>query len=361
MLGTFDCFAVVQSFFILTTILFIFVAMIFLNRSRHLRKKLSGMIEALAAKNKELEDARQMGQNALSPFIPETSKSIIVSIDQAGKITDINEYATEVFKYTREEMVGNDAFGTIFPVPEKKDSLQANIISRIFANPKLYVEHETENIKKNGEHFWISWTNRVIYDDLGQPTEIRSVGFDITKRKRLEEELRYLASVDPLTGVLNRQALLEAGARELKRAIRYKRQLSILVLKLNYFHGTSEKGNDPGFSDEIIRQAVTICRKATRDSDYIGRVGDIEFAIILPETPAENVTFLAERLKEKIQEKNLKDSNNFFVSASFGVAAKKNKEDTIDSLLLKALNALQEADKNERQQLIKQSKKKGLK
>lgn len=361
MLGTLDCFAVAQSFFILTTILFIFVSIMFLNRNRHLRKKLSGMIEALAAKNKELEDARQKGKNALSLFIPETSKSIIVSMDPSGKITDVNEYATEVFKYTREEMIQQDAFGTIFPVPEHKDSLQANIISRIFANPKLYVEHETENIKKNGEHFWISWTNRVIYDDLGQPIEIRSVGFDITKRKRLEEELKYLASVDPLTGVLNRQTLLEVGARELKRAIRYKRQLSVLVLKLNYFHGINEKGNDPGFSDDIIRQAVTICRKVTRDSDYIGRVGDIEFAIILPETQSENVIFLAERLKEKIQEKNLKDNNNFFVSATFGVASKSNKDDTIDSLLLKALNALQEADKNERQQFIKKNNRKGLK
>lgn len=361
MLGTIDCFAVAQSFFILTTILFIFVSMMFLNRSRHLQKKLSGMIEALAAKNKELEDVRQSSQNVLSPFIPETSKSIIVSIDPAGKITDVNEYATEIFKYTRDEMVGREVFGTIFPVPEKKDSLQANIVSRIFTNPKLYVEHETENIKKNGERFWISWTNRVIYDDAGQPVEIRSVGFDITKRKRLEEELRYLASVDPLTGVLNRQALLEAGARELKRAVRYKRQLSILVLKLNYFHGINEMGNDPGFSDEIIRQAVAICRKATRDSDYIGRVGDVEFAIVLPETPAENAAFLAERLKEKIQEKNLKESNSFFVSATFGIAGKTSKEDTIDSLLLKALNALQEADKNTRQQYIKQDSRKGLK
>ena len=120
-------------------------------------------------------------------------------------------------------------------------------------------------------------------------------------------------------------------------------------------------GNDPGFSDEIIRQAVAICRKATRDSDYIGRVGDVEFAIVLPETPAENAAFLAERLKEKIQEKNLKESNSFFVSATFGIAGKTSKEDTIDSLLLKALNALQEADKNTRQQYIKQDSRKGLK
>ncbi len=352
-----NCFVVAQGFFITTTILFIFVSIMFLNRSRHLRIKLSGMIEALAAKNKELEEAKQAGQNILSPFIPETSKSIIISIDPTGKITDMNDYAVEVFKYDRDEIIGQNAFGTIFPIPAKKDSLQANIITRVFANPKLYVEHETENIKKTGEHFWISWTNRVIYNDEGKAVEIRSVGFDITKRKRLEEELRYLASVDPLTGVLNRQALLEVGTRELKRAQRYKRQLSILTMKLNYFHSLDETGADPGFSDDIIQQAVSICREAMRDSDYIGRVGDVEFAIILPETPPENVMFLAERLKEKIQEKNLKDVHKFFVTATFGVSGKSNKDDTIDSLLLDALNALQEADKNSRHQWKTESKK----
>lgn len=347
MLETINGFAVVPGFFFVTTLLFVVVSLVFVNRSKHLRRKLSDTLEALTIKNKELEELRLANQNILSPFIPETSKSIIVSLDQTGKITDVNDYALEIFGYKKDEMVGHDAFGTIFPTPDKQDTLQANIISRIFSNPKLYVEHETENMKKSGERFWISWTNRVMYDDNGIPTEVRSVGFDITKRKRLEEELRYLATVDPLTGVLNRQALLETGARELKRAQRYKRQLSVLVMKLNYFHGVDD---NTGFSDEIIQQTVAICRKTTRDSDYIGRVGDVEFAIILPETPPENASILAERLKEKIQEKNLKDTNRFFVTATFGVSGKSGSSDTIDSLLLKALNALQTADKSSRQQ-----------
>ena len=70
----------------------------------------------------------------------------------------------------------------------------------------MYVEHETENITKEGKHIWISWTNRLVYDESGEPVELQSVGFDISKRKKLEEELRFLASVDPLTGALNRQS-----------------------------------------------------------------------------------------------------------------------------------------------------------
>ena len=161
--------------------------------------------------------------------------------------------------------------------------------------------------------------------------------------KKLEEELRHLASVDPLTGVLNRQALLEVGATELSRASRYNRQLSVLIMKLNYFHNPSDSSFS--FSDETLQETVAICRKAMRDCDYLGRIGDIEFALILPETPAENAIFLAERLKQKIQEKNLQSENGSFITATFGVTGRDTKDDTVDTMILRALQALQDASK----------------
>ena len=347
-----DWLAIIQFFFMFTTLLFFILTLVFVNRSRHLRRKLSNSIETLSEKKKELEDLQTSHQNLLSPFIPETSRSIIISIDKSGKIIDLNDYATEIFGYAKDELIGKNVYGTLFPDFKIKSNTKSDIISRIFGNPKLYVEHETENIKKSGEHFWISWTNRIIYDDKGQPTELRSVGFDITKRKQLEEELRYLASVDPMTGVLNRQAILEAGMHELKRAQRYKRNLAVLVMKLDYFHGIDDKR---GFSDDIVRQVITLCRLSIRDSDYIGRVGDVEFAILLPETSSKEARVVAERIKEKILEENLKDERHMFITADFGIAEKSLVSDTIDSILLKALQAL---DKKELPVKIKTPKKK---
>lgn len=352
-----DWLAIIQFFFMFTTLLFFIMTLIFINRSRHLRRKLSNSIETLAQKNKELEELQTSHQNLLSPFIPETSRSIIVSVDTSGNITDLNDYATEVFGYTKEELKGKNAYGTVFPdIQANKSKEKSDIISRIFGNPKLYVEHETENIKKSGEHFWVSWTNRVIYDDNGYPVELRSVGFDITKRKQLEEELRYLSSIDPMTGALNRQAILEAGMHELKRAQRYKRNLAVLVMKLDYFHGIDDKR---GFSDDIVRQVITLCRMSIRDSDYIGRVGDVEFAILLPETSLKDAHAVAERIKEKIQEENLKDERHMFITAAFGFAEKNLASDTIDTILLRALNTLDKKGTETKQKTIKSKKKKG--
>ncbi len=343
-----ECFTVVQGFFFTTTLLFILLWIISINRIRHLRRKLSTMIEAVALKNKQIDDMKSETGSLLEPLSAQNARSIIISIDTSEKLTDINDFGAEIFGFEKDEIIGQNVFGTIFPSPEKKDSLQANIISRIFSNPKLYVEHETENIKKDGSRFWISWTNRITYDESGKPLEIKSVGFDITKRKKLEQELRYLASIDPLTGVLNRQTLLEEGMVEVKRANRYNRQLSIMVMKLDYFHSVSADTTVTTFSDEVLQETVAICRQAMRGSDIIGRIGDVEFALVLPETPAENAVFLAERLKSKIQEKNLKSETGAFVTATFGVAEKESKDDTIDSLLLRALNALQKTKKKKR-------------
>ena len=352
---------ILQAFFFVTTILFIVISVLLLNRTRVLRKKLSDMVEIMAGKDKELNKAKADAQDLLSPFIPETSRSIIISIDSRGKIIDTNDYACEVFGFTKEELIGKEAFGLIFPQNTKNNQAQSNIISRIFSNPKLYVEHETENVKKSGEHFWVSWTNRVMFDHTGEPKELRSVGFDITKRKRLEEELKYLASVDPQTGVLNRQAVLEAGFHELKRAIRYKRNLSVLIMQLDYFHSVDDHRD---FSDDIIRQVIGITQNIIRDSDYIGRVGDVEFAIILPETSQKDALTVANRIKDTIHKENLQYEGGFFITVHFGSAEKKNEKDLFDNLLLRALNDLNTPKKQEnglKKEIHNSHKKKGTK
>jgi len=354
MLNTVDWEISIHLFLLGTTALFGVLTIMLLNRSRRLRKKVSDMLETLAGKDKELNKAKAEAQNLLSPFIPETSRSVIITMDPNGKIIETNDYAAELFGFTKEELIGKNAQGLLFPGSAGKNDPQNSIISRILANPKLYVEHETENIKKSGEHLWISWTNRVIYDNSGKPTELRTVGFDITKRKRLEEELKYLASVDPQTGVLNRQALLEAGMHEVKRAHRYKRNLAVLIMRLDYFHDTSYQRD---FSDDIIRKMITLTRSVIRESDYIGRVGDIEFAILLPETSKENALVVADRIKAKIEEESLKKADGFFITIHFGVAAKENPKDTIDDMLLRALDSFQEQAKK-RKTPIKPKKKK---
>ncbi len=333
------CNPLFHGLFFMTTILFIIFSVILVLRILKLMDKNNDLREVINQKDKELTQNKTSLVSLLLPYDNEKTKSIVVSVNKNHKITYVNEYALELFKFSKEELIGQNIFGTIYPKEELNQVLEENIIDRILQNPNLYMEHESENIKKDGEPIWISWTNRVVYDDKGHAQEIKSVGFDISKRKKLESELCSIAFNDAPTGALNRQTFLDAGVKELKRANLYNRHLSLLVMKLNCFE-MAQAENGQQFSDIILKEVIQMSKKAIRESDIIGRISDVEFAILLPETPFEKAQFFAEQLKLKIQEENLKGKHTFFITANFGVASKEGKNESIDMLLQKSIDSL---------------------
>lgn len=314
-------------------------------RSRYIKLKTNLRVanESFAKQTKEIEALKKVKAQFMDDFTDsDNTKSIIVAFDNKGFISYVNEYAEEFFGYGKDEMVGKPVLGTIAVPPSKRDPNQPTLVEKILINPQLYVDVETKNMKKNGDIVWISWTNRVIYDEYNEPMEIRSVGFDITKRKNLEEKLKYLTSIDPLTGVLNRTAFLDIGTKEVKRAARYNRAISLLILKLDHYRILGQEYGY-NFGDEALKKTVDICKKAIRESDYLGRIGDVEFAILLPETPLENVHYLEERLRLRIQEQNLKtEIGNAFITTAFGVAGRLAEKDSIDAMLVRANHSLKE-------------------
>ncbi|MBP5535043.1 MAG: GGDEF domain-containing protein [Alphaproteobacteria bacterium] len=326
------------------TLACLFMFLYFSLRIRHarIRKSLQSATESFAKQTKELEELKKQRTDFSEDFTDTQAQSIIVAFNQEGKITYVNDYAQEFFGFKKSELIGKSVLGTIAPEPKKKYIAQPTLIEKILLNPQLYVDVETKNLKKDGSPVWISWTNRVVYDEKNKPIEIRSVGFDITRRKQLEEKLNYLTSMDPLTGVLNRAAFLREGEKEMKRAIRYNRTLSLLLLKLDHFRVLGQEFGY-SFGDEALKKTVKICKDSIRDSDYLGRIGDVEFAILLPETPVENVPFLVERLRLKIQDQNLKtEIGNAFITTAFGTAGKADDKDSVDAMLLRAEQNLKE-------------------
>jgi PAS domain S-box-containing protein len=119
----------------------------------------------------------------------ERSNSIILKMDIDGIITFINEFGQRFFGYSEEELIGRHVVGTIMPKTEKGGGDMRALVDGIIAHPAKYQENMNENITKNGQRVWVSWTNRAIYaeDTL---TGILAVGNDITELIRAEEALK---------------------------------------------------------------------------------------------------------------------------------------------------------------------------
>ena len=112
-------------------------------------------------------------------------------------------------------------------------------------------------------------------------------------------EVWTLATVDQLTGVLNRQAVLAELEKEIDRAARYGHQLSVVMVDLDHFKRLNDShGHAAG--DVMLRQIADILRTNLRAVDVVGRYGGEEFLIVLPETDVDAAASLAEKLRRLV-------------------------------------------------------------
>jgi PAS domain S-box-containing protein len=118
------------------------------------------------------------------------ANSIILRWCHDGRITFLNEFGQRFFGYTAAEICGRHVVGTIVPASGSSGRNLPSLMDEICANPVAFEQVVNENIRRNGEHVWIAWTNRVVRKEGSQAVEILSIGVDVTARRRIEEELR---------------------------------------------------------------------------------------------------------------------------------------------------------------------------
>ncbi len=118
---------------------------------------------------------------------------------------------------------------------------------------------------------------------------------------RIHEQVVSLSFTDPMTGLYNRRFFDRALAQELNRCQRYFRSFSLLMIDIDRFKRVNDTyGHDAG--DEIIRQVADLLRNHLRSLDILARVGGEEFAVILPETPPQNLAVVVNRLLREMRQ-----------------------------------------------------------
>ncbi|WP_237065346.1 PAS domain S-box protein [Microbulbifer guangxiensis] len=120
----------------------------------------------------------------------EHANSIILRWDRNGFITFFNEYAQQFFGYSEREIIGRHVVGTIVPENESTGRDLRPLMDEICRDPEAHRYNINENVTRSGKRVWIAWTNKVLKDDDGNLVGVLSIGSDITKQRRLEEELR---------------------------------------------------------------------------------------------------------------------------------------------------------------------------
>ncbi len=196
------------------------------------------------------------------------------------------------------------------------------------------------------------------YDFLSKPVhaaELRSriaVGVRLVaaedKLREYAGEMERIAITDALTGAYNRRHFFHQGENEIRRAGRYNRPLSFLLLDIDHFKKVNDAyGHFAG--DKALKTMTEKCWKAIRECDLFARYGGEEFSMILPETDEDGAFILAERLRKIIETTAIThEESRFNFTVSIGLASLIKDEKTVEAVMTRADGALYRAKENGR-------------
>ncbi|MDP8264817.1 MAG: PAS domain S-box protein [Candidatus Aceula lacicola] len=121
----------------------------------------------------------------------QSANSIILRMDEEGKISFVNDFAQKFFGYEENEILGKSVIGTIVPATDDSGQDLRRMIDDICSYSERYASNENQNMRKDGSRMWVAWTNKAIVVDSGIK-EILCVGVDVTERKDAEQKLESM-------------------------------------------------------------------------------------------------------------------------------------------------------------------------
>lgn len=316
---------------------------------KHVENALSA--HRLEQANKEME-RRLKRSEQLHRYLINSSLDLIYTLDHEGRFTFVNDAASTMLGYSRQELIGKH-YSTIIHTED---------LARI---EHVFNERRTGKRSTRGKEARLKHNKRVLpmgaslpfvvtefsamgMYETGERDQARFVGTygvvrDITDRKKAEEAIAFQAYHDLLTGLPNRVLLLDRIAQAISQAKRGTTQVAVMFIDLDNFKFVNDSlGHFAG--DKLLQAIAARLKSCLRAVDTSARLGGDEFVLLLPQINGEgDAAMIAEKILDVFQEKFIIGEHELFASLSIGVALYPGDGDVADSLIKNADAAMYHA------------------
>jgi diguanylate cyclase (GGDEF)-like protein/PAS domain S-box-containing protein len=251
-----------------------------------------------------------------SASVFEASSDAIFITDADGLIRRVNPAFTEMTGYPAQEVLDKT------PKLLKSGRHDAHFYEQFWTSLHTtgHWEGEIFNRKKNGTVYPQWETVTALKDAQGTTLGYLAQLSEVARRKLSEDEIRYRANYDVLTGLPNRSLLVERLERALLEAGRNTRQVAVLFVDLDNFKQINDThGHFAG--DQLLQEAAVLLKSCVRAVDTVARQGGDEFVIILPDIKTTaHAARVARKIVERFRSELLLHGLPTLVTASVGVA-----------------------------------------
>lgn len=218
----------------------------------------------------------------------------------------------------------NDALVKMLGYRAQEELLLVNVAGELFSDPAKLAQLlgqlpgttdplEADWARQDGTPVKVRLSAQAVLNE-GQTESYEAIVEDVTKQRELEDHLRRLATIDPLTGLSNYRHLLDTLDREIRRSNRTGREFALLMFDLDELKQLNDNFGHLTGSQALCRTADALTLFC-RDIDTAARFGGDEFALLLPETGLQAAHSVARRISGSIAE----DNNGPRISVSVGV------------------------------------------
>jgi len=300
--------------------LFIFLAILLLLivESVYLVRPVIRFVENYTSELEEKVKKRTKKYLLYANIFKNASEGVMIT-DPDLKILDVNDGFSAITGYHKKKIIGKtpsvlksglhdkNFYKAMWNDLNEKDHWNGKLINRHYDGHNY---HETLSIIK-------------LYDDNHKLTNYIGVFSDISTLVRNEEEMRYLATHDTLTGLPNRYFLTEGIEHAIDIAERNQSIIAIVFIDLDNFKVINDSmGHQVG--DEFLIEIAKRLKESVRKSDTVARIGGDEFVILLESIPSEaDMKTLLNKILDNIRKKFIFENYKFSPSGSLGVAFSK--------------------------------------